>query len=136
MNKINILLVEDNVDEIELIKRALKNSNVQNNVVVAYDGAEALECIFDTKIMPDVILLDLNLPKINGLEVLKRLRANVETKNLPVFLLTTSDESEELIECHNLGISSYLKKPVDYKDFEAVIRYFSEYWRVVSYTRM
>lgn len=136
MDKINILLVEDNVDEIELIKRALKKSNIQNEVVVTCDGAEALECIFDTKIMPDVILLDLNLPKINGLEVLKRLHANVETKNLPVFLLTTSDESEEIIECHNLGISSDLKKPVDYKDFEAAIRYISEHWRVISHTRM
>ncbi len=133
MNKGNILLVEDNVDEVELIKRALKKSNIQNEVVVAYDGAEALDYIFNTKIMPDVILLDLKLPKINGLEVLKRLRANVKTKNLPVFVLTTSDEAKDLIECHNLGITSYLNKPVDFKDFEATIRFFNDYWQVASY---
>ena len=113
-----ILLVEDNPGDEALTLRALKKNNIEHEVVVAHDGAEALDYLFaegayagrDTNVMPDLILLDLRLPKIDGLEVLQRLRANEQTENIPVVVLTSSDADKDLIDSYNLGANCYLRK--------------------------
>src|SRR5437764_473968 len=111
-----ILLVEDNPDDEALTKRALKANNIRNEVVVARDGAEALEFLFagDQHNLPTVILLDLKLPKIDGLEVLRRIRADERTKLLPVVILTSSKEEQDVISGYSLGANSYVRKPVDF----------------------
>jgi two-component system response regulator len=120
-----ILLVEDNPDDEELTLLAFKKCNVANEVVVVRDGEEALDYLFgtgahagrDLSVMPTVILLDLKLPKLDGLEVLKRLRANERTRRLPVVILTSSREQQDVIESYNLGANSYVRKPVDFVQF-------------------
>ncbi len=136
MSKGVILLVEDEPDQEVLVLRALKKNDIQSDVIVAHDGAEALNCIFDKKIMPGVVLLDLQIPKVDGLEVLKRIRNEKLTKNLPVFVLTASDLSKDIIESYNLGVSSYIRKPVDIEQFDEVIKDFINYWNVLSVRRL
>jgi two-component system response regulator len=122
MDRKIILLVEDNLDDEVLTLRALKKSNILNEVAVARDGAEALDYLFatgvhagrDTSVMPEVILLDLKLPKVDGLEVLQRLRANERTKLLPVVILTSSDEEQDITDSYSLGANGYIRKPVDF----------------------
>ena len=135
-----ILLVEDNQDDEELALLAFRKSNVANEVVVARDGAEALDYLFgtgayagrDTHVLPQVVLLDLKLPKIDGLEVLKRLRDNPRTKRLPVVVLTSSREDQDLIESYNLGANSYVRKPVDFARFAEAVRQLQMYWLVLN----
>jgi len=135
-----ILLVEDNPDDVELTLRSLKKHNISNEVIVAHDGAEALEYLFatgayadrDSKIMPAVILLDLKLPKVDGLEVLRRLRADERTKLLPVVILTSSKEEQDLINSYSLGANSYVRKPVDFVQFSKAVKQLGLYWLLLN----
>ena len=135
-----ILLVEDNPDDEALTVRALKKNNVLSEVSVARDGVEALEFLFgegvyadrDVSAMPQVILLDLKLPKLDGLGVLRRLRADPRTKLLPVVLLTSSNEEEDLLNGYGFGANSYVRKPVDFDKFKEAIRQLSLYWLVLN----
>lgn len=135
-----ILLVEDNPDDVVLTLRAFKINNVANEVVVAIDGLEALDYLFgtgkyagrDMSIMPSVILLDLKLPNIDGLEVLKRMRADERTKLLPVVILTSSKEEQDIISSYSLGANSYIRKPVDFNKFVDAVRHLQLYWLVLN----
>ena len=135
-----ILLVEDNPNDVILTERALKKSHILNKLIVAKDGAEALDYIFgsgnyvgrDTAIMPEVILLDLKLPKIDGLEVLKRIRSDKRTNILPVVILTSSKEEKDLINGYTLGANSYIRKPVNFNQFVEAIRQLGLYWLVLN----
>jgi two-component system, response regulator len=135
-----ILLVEDNPDDEALTLRALKKNNIKNEVVVARDGAEALDYLFatgkyvgrDTSILPQVVLLDLKLPKIEGLEVLRRVRADDRTKLLPVVILTSSNEDQDRIAGYGLGANSYVRKPVDFSQFLDAARHLGLYWLVLN----
>jgi len=139
MNKV-ILLVEDNPDDVKLTLRALKKSNILNEVVVAQDGVEALDYLFgtgehagrDTRVMPQLVLLDLKMPKLDGLEVLQRLRGDARTKLLPVVVLTTSSEDKDRIESYKLGANSYVRKPVDFDKFVDAVRQLGLYWLVLN----
>lgn len=131
-----ILLVEDNPDDEALALRALKRSSVGGDVVVARDGVEALDYLFgvgeyagrDTRIMPRVTLLDLKLPKVDGLEVLRRLRADERTRLLPVVVLSSSTEEQDIASSYHLCANSYIRKPVDFIEFSEVVRQFGRYW--------
>ena len=135
-----ILLVEDNPDDELLAIRALKKNNISNEVVVARDGVEALDYLFgtgahagrDMSEMPQIILLDLKLPKIDGLEVLRRLRNDQRTKLLPVVVLTSSKEEQDLTESYSLGANSYIRKPVNFAQFTEAIRQLGLYWLVLN----
>jgi two-component system, response regulator len=135
-----ILLVEDNPDDEELTIRALKKNKIHNDMVIARDGAEALDYLFGTGAytdrdvgkMPSVILLDLKLPKIDGLEVLKRIRTNERTKLLPVVILTSSKEEQDLINGYSLGANSYIRKPVDFSQFVEAVRQLGLYWLLLN----
>jgi two-component system, response regulator len=137
-----ILLVEDNPDDEALTLRALKKNNIRNEVVVARDGAEALDYLFgtgayagrDMSVMPTVTLLDIKLPKIDGLEVLRRMRGDGRTKLLPVVILTSSKEEQDLIDGYKLGASSYIRKPVDFSQFIEAVRELGLYWLVLNET--
>ena len=137
-----ILLVEDNPDDVALTLRAFRQSNIANEVVVARDGVEALDYLFatgahagrDVRVMPQVVLLDLNLPKVDGLEVLRRLRADERTKLIPVVILTSSREQQDLIESYSLGANSYVRKPVDFTQFVKSVRDLGLYWLVLNET--
>src|SRR5947208_577873 len=119
----SILLVEDNPDDEELTVRALRRSHIANEIIVARDGEEALDYLFATGphagslFIPAVVLLDLKLPKVDGLEILRRLRANDRTRRIPVVVLTSSKEQEDVLESYNLGANSYVRKPVDFNQF-------------------
>lgn len=136
----SILLVEDNPDDEELTLRALRKSGVVNNVTVTRDGAEALDFLFcegqykdrDSRQLPTVVLLDLKLPKIDGMEVLRRVRSNDATKLLPVVILTTSDEQKDMVDSYRLGANSYVRKPVDFVQFTEAVRQLGLYWRLVN----
>jgi DNA-binding response OmpR family regulator len=138
-NKI-ILLVEDNPDDEALTLRALKKNNISNQVIVARDGAEALEYLFgtgqysgrDANLTPQVVLLDLKLPKVEGLEVLRRLRANESTKLLPVVILTSSNEEQDRINGYDSGANSYVRKPVDFNQFIEAVRQLGLYWLILN----
>ena len=140
MDKKIILLVEDNPDDELLTIRALKKNNIMNEMVVARDGSEALDYLFgtgdyadrDIREMPQVILLDLKLPKIDGLEVLSRLRDDERTKLLPVVVFTSSKQERDLIESYKLGPNSYISKPVDFAQFTEAIRQLGLYWMVLN----
>ncbi len=140
MDKKIILLVEDNPDDEALTLRALKKNNILNEVVVAHDGVEALNYLFgsgmytgrDISVMPQFILLDLKLPKVDGLEVLRRLRADNRTKFLPVVILTSSKEEQDLINGYNFGANSYIRKPVDFTQFMEAVRQLGLYWLVLN----
>lgn len=135
-----MLLVEDNPDDEELTLVALQENNIGNPVVVVRDGAEALEYLFGTgryegneaRPMPVVVLLDLKLPKVNGLEVLRRLRAHDSTKYLPVVVLTSSKEEEDRIQSYALGANSYVRKPVDFGQFVEAVKQLGLYWLVLN----
>ena len=141
MGKI-ILLVEDNPDDELLTRRALKKNNIGNEVVVARDGAEALDYLFgtgayegrDLSVMPQVILLDLKLPKVDGLEVLRRLRGDEWTSLLPVVILTSSKEQQDLVDGYGYGANSYIRKPVDFAQFVEAVRQLGLYWLVLNET--
>ena len=131
-----ILLVEDNDDDVELTLRAFEKSNLNNNVVVTRDGREALDYLFaigkyntrNSRELPNLVLLDISLPKLSGLEVLKQIRDNNTTRFVPVIMLTTSDESQDVITGYKLGSNSYIKKPVNFKVFSTVINDLGQYW--------
>ena len=135
-----ILLVEDNPDDEALTLRALKKNNIKNEVVVARDGAEALEFLFgtgkyagrNTDVIPQVVLLDLKLPKLEGLEVLRQVRADRRTKLLPVVILTSSNEEQDRIQGYDLGANSYVRKPVDFSQFLEAARQLGLYWLVLN----
>jgi CheY-like chemotaxis protein len=135
-----IMLVEDNPDDEALTLRALRKNNIQNEVVVAHDGVEALDFLFgtgrhaarDTRHKPVVVLLDLKLPKVDGLEVLRRLRAEERTKSIPVVVLTSSKEEQDLITSYRFGCNSYIRKPVDFVQFVEAVRQLGLYWLVLN----
>ena len=128
-----ILLVEDDPDHELLTIRALKKSNIANDVRVARDGAEAIELLFgEAPIKPQVILLDLKLPKVEGLEVLRRIRESAETRMLPVVVLTSSDEERDLVRSYQIGVNSYIRKPVNFTDFAEATRQLGMYWLVLN----
>ncbi|MFY9235127.1 MAG: response regulator [Fimbriimonadaceae bacterium] len=129
-----ILLVEDNPDDEKLTLRAMRQSDVPNIIVVARDGEEALNHLHGdhVKRLPALILLDLKLPKVGGLEVLEQIRANERTKNLPVVVLTSSDEERDVAQSYNLGANSYIRKPVDFDEFIDTVRQLGLYWLVFN----
>jgi CheY-like chemotaxis protein len=135
-----ILLVEDNPDDEALAIRALKRHHIGNEIVVAHDGVEALDYLFCTGIYadrdiankPSVVLLDLKLPRIDGLEVLRRVREDSRTKFLPVVVLTTSSEESDLLNSYSLGCNSYICKPVDFVQFSEAIRQLGMYWLLMN----
>lgn len=137
-----ILLVEDNPDDEALTLRALQKNNIKNDVVVAHDGAEALDYLFgtgayagrDTSLMPQVILLDLKLPKFDGFEVLAKLRADERTKLLPVVILTSSNEEQDRINGYGLGANSYIRKPVEFGSFIEAVKQLGLYWLILNQT--
>ncbi|HET7481050.1 MAG TPA: response regulator [Rubrobacteraceae bacterium] len=136
-NKV-ILLVEDNPDDELLTLRALKKNNVMNRVVVAHDGVEALEYLFatgshtDPEVIPQLVLLDLKLPKVDGLEVLRRMRSDDRTRLVPVVILTSSTERQDMLEGYGLGANSYVRKPVNFVQFTAAIEQLKSYWLVLN----
>jgi two-component system response regulator len=135
-----ILLVEDNADDEKLTVRALSKNRIGDKVVVVRDGAEALDFLFCTNTyadrdpldMPHLILLDLKLPKIDGLEVLRRLRADKRTRILPIIILTSSNEEQDLIKAYEGGANSYIRKPIDFAQFEEYVRQLGQYWLVLN----
>jgi CheY-like chemotaxis protein len=128
-----ILLVEDDPDHELLTIRALKKSNIANEIRVARDGEEAINLLFsDNAIQPQVILLDLKLPKVDGLEVLRRIRESDATRMLPVVVLTSSDEERDVIRSYQLGVNSYIRKPVNFSDFAEATRQLGMYWLVLN----
>lgn len=137
-----ILLVEDNPDDEALTLRALKKNDIRNQVVVARDGAQALEYLFGTgereernpEVLPELVLLDLKLPRVDGLEVLRRIRADERTRLLPVVILTSSKEQRDLVEGYGYGANSYIRKPVDFGQFVEAVRQLGLYWLVLNQT--
>ena len=133
-----ILLVEDNADDEALTLRALKKNNIRNEVVVARDGSEALDYLFgsgahsgrDLQVMPQIILLDLKLPKVDGFEVLNRVRSREATKLLPVVILTTSNEDQDRLRGYDLGANSFVRKPVEFDKFIEAVRQLGLYWLI------
>jgi two-component system response regulator len=138
--QVEILLVEDNPDDVELTLHALRKENLANNIHVARDGEEALEFLFCNGIHADrsfenpprLVLLDLKLPKVDGMEVLKRLKADPRTKAIPVVILTSSKEERDLINGYGLGANSYIQKPVDFEQFRDTIKNVGLYWLVIN----
>lgn len=136
----NILLVEDTHDDEQLIMRSLQRSNITNEVVVARDGQQALDYLFgqgthkgrDTSELPVVMLLDLKLPKVDGLEVLQRVRADPRTKLLPVVVLTSSDEERDRLDSYGYGANSYVRKPVEFNEFAKAVKELGLYWLVLN----
>jgi two-component system, response regulator len=136
----NILLVEDNVSDIELTKRAFEKNHISNELRVVEDGKDALDYLFcageyegrNIQDSPSVVLLDLNLPRINGLEVLQAIRANPQTKYLPVVILTSSDHEKDIVSSYNLGTNSYIQKPVDFNHFIEAVGKLGIYWLLLN----
>lgn len=139
-NEVEILLVEDNPDDLEMTLRALSRAKLANHVQVARDGVEALDYIFCTgphagrsiEKRPRLVLLDLKLPKIDGLEVLKRVKRDLRTRMIPVVMLTSSQEQRDIIESYNLGVNSYIVKPVNFERFAAAIADLGMYWLLLN----
>lgn len=140
MDTKSILLVEDNPSDVALTKRALEKSRIKNTMIVVEDGAEALEYLFctgkyaerDNCDLPTVVLLDLKLPKVDGLEVLKRVRANEKTKRLPIVIMTSSREDVDLAAAYDFGANSYVRKPVDFNQFAEAVNHLGLYWLVIN----
>lgn len=139
-NHKTILLVEDNPDDEALAIRALKRHQISNEIAIARDGVEALDYLFgigiyagrDVNIKPTVVLLDLKLPRVDGLEVLRRLREDERTRLLPVVVLTTSSEEQDMLDSYSLGCNSYIRKPVDFVQFSEAIRQLGMYWLLMN----
>ncbi len=139
-NMVEILLVEDNPNDVELTLMALKENNLANHIHVVRDGEEAIEFVFgtgrysgrDMSIIPKVILLDLKLPKVDGIEVLRKIRSDERTKIIPVVVLTSSREERDIVETYKLGVNSYIVKPVQFENFVKVIKDLGLYWLVVN----
>jgi two-component system response regulator len=135
MDQSFIALVEDNADDEALTLRALKKHGIANDIVVLRDGVEALEFLLAAdKALPNLVLLDLNLPRVNGLEVLQRLRSELRTQLLPVVILTSSNEERDLVEGYRLGANSYVRKPVDFVQFSEAVHQLGLYWLVLNQT--
>ena len=140
MENKKIMLVEDNPNDVDLTKRALQKSNIINELVIAEDGVEALTYFFGedgrsgcpVDDLPVVVLLDLKLPRVDGLEVLRRLRANEKTKLLPVIILTSSNEQKDIISSYGLGANSFVRKPVKFNEFAEAVRLLGLYWLVLN----
>ena len=140
MENKKILLVEDNHNDIDLTKRALKKSNILNELIVAEDGVEGLKYFFgedgkggcSVEDLPVVVLLDINLPRINGLDLLRRLRNHEKTKLLPVIILTSSNEEKDIITSYNLGANSFVRKPVKFDEFAEAVRVLGLFWLVIN----
>jgi two-component system response regulator len=139
MSEKTILLVEDNPDDEKLTVRALRKNNISNQLVVAHDGAEALDLLFgrgkhagNPMPLPEMILLDLNLPKVSGLEVLREIRADPRTRRLAVVILTSSSEERDVCSGYDLGANSYVRKPVDFAEFTEAVRNLGLYWLVLN----
>lgn len=140
MKDSTILLVEDNPDDAELTLRAFKKSNLKNEIVVARDGVEALDYLFATGIyegrdatdQPQLVMLDLNLPKIDGMEVLQAMRADERTKLIPVVVLTSSKEQEDIVKSYRFGANSFVRKPVDFLEFVQAVQQLEMYWVVLN----
>ena len=135
---IKILLIEDNPDDVEITLRAFKKHNLANHITVARDGEEALDIIFQhgkesaEGLRPDLILLDLKLPKVDGMEVLRQIKENSETKVIPVIVLTSSKEESDLAESYRLGVNSYIRKPVNFEKFTEVVMQLGLYWLLIN----
>ena len=142
MENIEILLVEDNPNDEELTLYALRKNNIFNQIQVVRDGAEALEYIFCTGAFadrqindpPKVVLLDLKLPKVDGLEVLERIKTDARTRTIPVVVLTSSQEERDIVESYQLGVNSYIVKPVDFEQFNEAVRHIGLYWMLLNKT--
>ena len=140
MDTKKILLVEDNPNDVELTRRALQKSNICNELTVAEDGVEAVKYFFgedgksgcSIEDLPVVVLLDLNLPRISGLDVLRRMRANEKTKLIPVIVLTSSNEEKDIISSYHLGANSFVRKPVKFVEFAEAIRVLGLFWLVIN----
>ncbi|MBI3561994.1 MAG: response regulator [Gammaproteobacteria bacterium] len=139
-DKKTILLVEDNPDDEELTRLALTRSNIANEIIVAHDGAEALDFLLATgihaarniRMMPSVMLLDLKLPKVGGIEVLQRIRADERTRLLPVVVLTSSKEEQDIVTSYRFGANSYIRKPVNFEQFIDAVRQLGLYWLLIN----
>ena len=139
-NPVEILLVEDNPEDLELAQRALRKANLANHIQTARDGAEALDYIFaegehsgrKVEDSPKVILLDLKLPKVDGLEVLKRLKSDPRTRAIPVVVLTSSKEQNDVVKSYHLGVNSYIVKPVNFEAFVAAVQQLGMYWLLLN----
>jgi two-component system, response regulator len=139
-NAIDILLVEDNENDIELTLRALKKNNIANNIYVIMDGAEALEYFFatgkydgrDMNLIPKLVILDLKLPKVDGLEILRKIKADERTKTIPVVVLTSSKEEKDVLAGYKLGANSFIVKPVDFDKFMTTVRDLGMYWLLLN----
>jgi two-component system, response regulator len=139
-NEIEILLVEDNPDDLDMTLRALRKSNVANKIQVARDGAEALDFIFcegafagrQIESVPKVILLDLKLPKVDGFDVLRRIKSDSRTKTIPVVVLTSSKEQRDVVESYHLGVNSYIVKPVNFEGFLTAVAELGMYWLLLN----
>lgn len=140
LNEVEILLVEDNPNDAELALRALKKNNLANNVLHVSDGEQALDFIFtkgkfierSKSLRPKLILLDLKLPKIDGLEVLKEIKSNAETRRIPVVVLTSSKEEKDIIKSYDLGVNSYIVKPLDFEQFVSAVKELGLYWLILN----
>ncbi|GAB4577704.1 MAG: response regulator [Anaerolineales bacterium] len=139
MNEVEILIVEDNSSELELALYALQKHHITNHIIVLRDGAEVLEYLFgDDPVasapdkLPKLILLDLKLPKVNGIEVLRRIKANPRTQTIPIVVMTSSRQDQDLEECYRLGVNSYLVKPVNFDQFAEAIRQVGFYWILLN----
>ncbi len=132
MKNKTILLVEDNPDDVKLTLRALKNCNIANEVAIAHDGVEALERLAGLNPLPTIILLDLKLPRLSGLEVLKRIRDDARLKRLPVIVLTSSKEDQDILKSYDFGANSYIRKPVEFEQFNEAIRHLGLYWLLLN----
>jgi len=135
MDRMKVLVVEDNPNDVTIIKRAMRKSDVKCELYFARDGEEAINALyqkgeFEDTPRPDLILLDINLPKINGLEVLAKVKEDDRLKRIPVIVLTISEREEDMVKAYDSGAASYMTKPVDSKDFERLIRTVQDYWRI------
>jgi two-component system response regulator len=139
-NEVEILLVEDNMSDAELITRALRKVNLSNNLVHVKDGAEALDFIFakgefaerEAKKMPKVILLDIKMPRVDGIEVLRQVKGNEDTKQIPIVIMTSSKEEQDIIISYKLGVNSFVVKPVEFHDFAKAVSELGLYWVLVN----